>query len=80
VGKNILYWADQSSQGRIKVSCTGMETGEPNEPTKEGPLSFVLFEVPFALVESVSTVSRDHRSVGHLKKIKSKGPLQEEKN
>jgi hypothetical protein len=28
---------------------------EPNEPTKEEPLSFVLFESPFA---SVSTVSK----------------------
>ncbi len=30
---------------------------EPNEPIKEGPLSFVLFESPFA---SVSTVRRVH--------------------
>jgi hypothetical protein len=36
---------------------------EPNEPTKEGPLSFVLFESPFA---SVSTVSRDHPSLVYL--------------
>jgi hypothetical protein len=30
---------------------------EPNEPTKKGPLSFVLFESPFT---SVSTDSRGH--------------------
>jgi hypothetical protein len=30
---------------------------EPNEPTKKGTLSFVLFESPFT---SVSTVSRGH--------------------
>jgi hypothetical protein len=30
---------------------------KPNEPTKEGPLSFVLFESPFT---SVSKVSRGH--------------------
>jgi hypothetical protein len=33
---------------------------EPNEPTKAGPLSFVLFESPFT---SVSTVSRAHPSL-----------------
>jgi hypothetical protein len=49
-----LYWADQSNQGRIKVSCTGMKTEEPNEATKGVTLSFVLFESPFT---SVSTVS-----------------------
>ncbi len=32
---------------------------KPNEPTKEGALSFVLFESPFT---SVSTVSRGHFS------------------
>ncbi len=31
---------------------------KPNEPTKEGPLSYVLPESPFT---SVATVSRDHR-------------------
>ncbi len=30
---------------------------EPNEPTKEGPLSFVLFESPF------TSVSGDHPSL-----------------
>jgi hypothetical protein len=33
---------------------------KPNEPTKKGFLSFVLFESPFALV---STVSRGHSSI-----------------
>jgi hypothetical protein len=41
--------ADQSSQ--IKLSCTGTMS----KPTKEGPLSFELFEPP---VTSVSAVSR----------------------
>jgi hypothetical protein len=36
---------------------------KPNEPTKEGPLSFVLFESPFT---SVSTVSRGHPSLVSL--------------
>jgi hypothetical protein len=33
---------------------------KPNEPTKEGHLSFVFFEFPFT---SVSTVSRGHPSL-----------------
>jgi hypothetical protein len=33
---------------------------KPNEPTKEGPLSFVLVDSPFPWV---STVSRDHTSL-----------------
>jgi hypothetical protein len=36
---------------------------EPNEPTKEGPLSFVFFESPFA---SVLTVRRGHLLPHHL--------------
>jgi hypothetical protein len=36
---------------------------KPNEPTKEVPLSFVLFESPFS---SVSTVSRGHPSLVSL--------------
>ncbi len=32
--KNILYWADQSSQGRIGVSCTGT-TSQMNQPRKD---------------------------------------------
>jgi hypothetical protein len=39
--------------------------GKPNEPTKEGPLSFVLFESQFT---SVSTVSRGHPSQVSLAK------------
>ncbi len=33
--KNIFYWADQSSQGRTKISCTGA-TSLTNQPRK-GP-------------------------------------------
>ncbi len=36
---------------------------KPHEPTKKGPLSFVLFESPFT---SVSTVSRGHPSLQSL--------------
>jgi hypothetical protein len=36
---------------------------EPNEPTKDGPISFVLFESPFA---SVSTILRGHPSLVSL--------------
>jgi hypothetical protein len=36
---------------------------EPNEPTREGPLSYVLLESPFA---SVSTVGRGHPSLVSL--------------
>jgi hypothetical protein len=43
--KSIFYWADQSSQGRIQVYCTGYD--EPYEQTKEELLSYVLFEFPF---------------------------------
>jgi hypothetical protein len=55
--KNTLYWADESSQGKIKNLLYWHD--EPNEPAKEGPLSFVLYKSPFA---SVSTVSRGHPS------------------
>jgi hypothetical protein len=43
--KKIFYWAEQSSQGRAKIYCTGMTS-----QIKEGPLSFVLFESPFTSV------------------------------
>jgi len=46
-----------------------------NEPNKEGPLSYVLFESPFT---SVSTVSRGHpsiislsRTLNHLQEMKA---------
>jgi hypothetical protein len=53
------------------IFCTGLEQPrqdnnllyrhvESNKPTKEGSLSFVLFESPFT---SVSTVSRGHPSL-----------------
>jgi hypothetical protein len=56
---------------RKKIFCTGpteqlrqnknllYRHDKPNEPTKKGHLSFVLFESPFT---SVSTVSRGHPS------------------
>jgi hypothetical protein len=44
------------------------QLNEPNEPTKEGPLSYVLLESPFA---SVSTVSRDHPSLVSLVQLQS---------
>ncbi len=50
-----MYWANLTSQDRPKFSFTG--TMSPNEPAKEGPLSYVLLESPFA---SVSTVSSGH--------------------
>jgi hypothetical protein len=56
--KNILYWANWSIQGRTKISCNGTRS-PTNEPTKEGPLSYVLLETPIA---SVSTVSRGNPS------------------
>ncbi len=50
VGKNIQYWADQTSQGRTKISCTGV-TSPTNQPMKYVPLV------------SVSKVSRGHPSL-----------------
>ncbi len=35
-----MYWADQSSQDRIKVSCTS--TTSPANQTRKDPFSFVL--------------------------------------
>ncbi len=49
---------------------------KPNEPTKEGPPSFVLFETQFT---SVSTVSRIHPSLVSLRftleAVEAKGRL-----
>jgi hypothetical protein len=50
--KNFLYWADQSSQGRTKISCTGMK--RPTNPPRKGPFA------------SVSTFSRGHPSLVSL--------------
>jgi hypothetical protein len=47
---------EQSRQDKIS-------TRQPNEPIKEGPLLFALFESPFS---SVSTVSRGHPSLVFL--------------
>ncbi len=55
-GKNILYWADSSCQGKKKFSCIG--TTSPTNHPRNDP-SFVLFESPFT---SVSTVSSSHPS------------------
>ncbi len=50
---------EQSWQDKNLLYCYD----EPNEPTKEGPLPYVLQESPFA---SVSTVSRGHPSLVSL--------------
>ncbi len=60
-GKKTLYWVALSSQGKTNISCT--DTMSPTEPSKEGPLPYVLLESPFA---SVSAVSRAHPSVVSL--------------
>ncbi len=39
---------------------------KPKEPTKEGSLSFVLFEFPFSSVSTVSRDQRDHPSLESL--------------
>jgi hypothetical protein len=56
--------------GEKEIFCTGLRVAnaeykslyrnEPNEPNKEGPLSFVLHKSPFV---SVSTVIRSHPSL-----------------
>jgi hypothetical protein len=48
--------------GRLEQPSTEQK---PNEPSKEGPLSFVFFESPFT---SISTVSRGHPSLVSLDK------------
>jgi hypothetical protein len=62
--------------GEEQIFCTGMTRvakaeknilyrhDKPNEPTKEGPLSFLLFESPFT---PVSIISRGHPSLGGIK-------------
>ncbi len=57
--KYILYWADQSSQGRTKVSCTGMAS-PTNQPRKDPFHLYSLSSHPFT---SVSTVSMGHPSM-----------------
>ncbi len=57
-----MHWANWSSLAG-KKSFVPPYHDKTNEPTKEGPLSFVLFESPFA---SVSTVSRSHPSLVSL--------------
>ncbi len=52
----VLGWPEQPKQDK----CTLYRHDEPYEHTKEGPLSFVIFESPFT---SVSTVSRGHPSL-----------------
>jgi hypothetical protein len=46
---------------------------KPNEPTKEGLHSFVLFESPFT---SVSTVIRDHPSLASQGKTYREGKIE----
>ncbi len=66
-------WSEKVS-GEDKISCTvptraanagqkSLVPSEHNEPTKEGPLSYVLLESPFA---SVSTASSGHPSLCSL--------------
>jgi hypothetical protein len=62
--KNILYWTDWSSQAQNKNHLYRHD--KPNEPIKEGPLSFVFFESPCT---SVSTISRRHPSLVSLDRI-----------
>jgi hypothetical protein len=57
--------------GETKIICSGpTRAEEPMEPTKEGPLSYVLPESPFA---SVSTVSRGHPYLVFLVQPKWRG-------
>jgi hypothetical protein len=60
--QSVIKWSlttkEEQRTDRIKVPCI-----RTTEPTKEGPLSFVLFESPFT---SVSTVSRGHPSLVSL--------------
>jgi hypothetical protein len=56
-----LYW-DDSEQPRQDKNIL-YRHDEPKEPIREGPLSFVLHEIPFA---SVSTVSRSHPTLVSL--------------
>jgi hypothetical protein len=60
-GKNILFWANYRSQGRTKKLFYRHNT--TNDPTKAGPLSFVLFESSFT---SVSTVNMGHPTLVSL--------------
>jgi hypothetical protein len=57
--KIILYWADYSRVAKAGKNLL-YRHNVLNEPTKEGPLSFVLYKTPFA---SVSTFSRGHPSL-----------------
>jgi hypothetical protein len=48
---NIVHWADYRS---AKVEHKSLvPANKPNEPTKGGPLSFLLFEPPFTSVPTV---------------------------
>ena len=53
----------QPKQPRAEQNSIVPRHDKPNEPTKDGPLSFVLFESPFT---SVSTVNRGHPSLVFL--------------
>ncbi len=58
-GKIVLERLEEP--GRTNISCTGMKS--PTNPTKEEPLSFVLFESPCT---SVSKVCRGHPTLVSL--------------
>ncbi len=59
--KNILHSPTRAAKAGQKYLY---RHDKPDKPTKDGPLSFVLFESPFT---SVSTVSRDHPSLVSLR-------------
>jgi hypothetical protein len=81
--KNILYWADQSSKGTIKVSCAGMMSLK--NQTRKDPFHVYSLSTNFfvlastvsmghpSLVSLVSTVSRGHCSLVSLVSTVSRG-------
>jgi hypothetical protein len=65
--ENFLFVLGQLEKPRQNKNLL-YQHGKSNEPTKEGPLSFVLFESPFT---SVSKVSRGHPSLVSMCMISS---------
>jgi hypothetical protein len=59
VRKNMLYWANRAKAGQKSLVLAR----QPNNPTKEGPISYLLLDSPFA---SVSAVSRGNPSLGSI--------------
>jgi hypothetical protein len=51
--KHVLYWVDQSSKGRIKISCTG--TTRPTKMPRKDPIHlYSMHKSSFALVSTAS--------------------------